>query len=91
MVVFLNSFSGVSKKNEKPFQRVSLMEVRKSERTGTVMSKNCDFFVNGIDCSKLVCGDIVSVGFAQGAFLGAEPELVEIKPTGQNVFSAYLK
>lgn len=87
MVVFMNSFSGKSKKNDKPFQRVTLLEVRKSEKTGTVMSKQCDFFVDcGLDCSNLVCGDVVAPGFAAGAFLGAEPELIEIKKLGKNVF-----
>lgn len=92
MVIFMGSYKGKSKKNDKEFQRVSLTEVRKSTKTDTIMSKNVDFFVDpSLDLSKLKCGDVVETSFVESDFLGGDPQLVEVVATGQNVFAEYLE
>ena len=90
MVVFMDSFEGKAKQTGNPFQVVTLMEVRK-KKDGTVMSKTVEFFVKDLDCSKLVCGDVVEPEFEVSEFLGGKSELVGLEFTGENVFAQWLE
>lgn len=86
MVIFVGSFEGKAKTTGNPFQVVTLMEVRNSQKEGKLVGKTVDFFVKDIDCKNLQAGDVVKPEFEESEFLGGKPDLVGLEANGQNVF-----
>ena len=89
MVVFLDSFNGTSKDKNKPYQRITLMEI-KQKKDGGYFSQVVSFFVDDIDCSALKCGDRVRVKMEQGEGLSAKMRLSSVIFDGVNVFEKYI-
>ncbi len=87
MVVFIGSYEGKSEKTGNEYQRVTLMEIRRSKKEDkAIIAKQVDFFVDKLDCSALVCGDVVKPEFEEPEILGGKLELVSLEVVGDNIF-----
>ena len=88
MIIFLDSFKGTSKKGN-PFQRITLMEIKK-KKDGGMFQETSVFFVEDIDCTSLKCGDRVRVKMDHGEGLSAKLRLTSVSYDGANVFEKYI-
>lgn len=90
MVVYVNNFDGKTKKDNRPFHTVTLIDVRiEKDDAGElyVSARSKDFFTpTAIDCSDLMFGDVVKCTFRESQYLGAPPDLVALSKVEDSPF-----
>jgi len=69
-VVYLGSYSGDSKKTNKPFHMVTLGELSDDGK-----SRVKQYFTDSFICKDFIFGDVVKPVFVEGQFLGDAPKL----------------
>lgn len=78
MIVFIKSYKGTSKEKGKPFQVLTLAEL-KEDKNGVLYGRVKDFFVSPEMNCNCEFGDVVQVKWSEGGFGGSvEPEEIGV-------------
>ena len=88
MVVFLGNQSGKSKTTGNPYNRYTLLEVKKDEQNGgKLVGRVHEFFADKeIALNGIECGDIVKARFEERSELEERKTLVGLDKVDESVF-----